>query len=407
MRNQTPNCIDQLDLRSAVRDHAARRNLKDSRSPAPTSHARSEQAGRETFSNGLDLYEKTPEASSREKQCKIPAAGKLRDSELEANPASLLASSLGPHSSGDEESGGEESSGEESVGEESRETEIDYDDLFDTPAFFAEVDSSPSDCSTDDRESGGEAVFPALHHAARLGRLESVKRFVNRGADVNSRNHRYRTPLHECAKNGHLPIARFLIRKGADPNARDEFRATPLHKASLLDAPSRGAETAGLLIRSGARLEACDELGEMPLHKAARMGNEGVALRLIEAGSSTEQTGGVDTTPLHLAVDSKHSLAVVRVLVGKGADPEARDVMEETPLHRAASNASAPEVIECLIGAGAAANARNVLGDTPLDLATPNKSSNRQTRTVLRSFGAKRSEELSDTVVTPSGELDP
>lgn len=47
-------------------------------------------------------------------------------------------------------------------------------------------------------------------------------------ANVNARDHRFRTALHIAASFGRSQVCKYLIEKGADPNANDEQGKTPL-----------------------------------------------------------------------------------------------------------------------------------------------------------------------------------
>ncbi len=59
----------------------------------------------------------------------------------------------------------------------------------------------------------------ALHHAARNGDLEIVKRLVGHGADVNATSDNEHFPLYCAAGHGHAETTRFLLEGGADPKA--------------------------------------------------------------------------------------------------------------------------------------------------------------------------------------------
>jgi len=432
MHNQTPNSIDQMNLRPAVRSHAEQHDLQDRMDRSAARRTGGKQAGTETVSNGLDLYEDTPESSPEEKRRGIPTDGKLRGNELEASPAPLLGSfrdpqglpgrscfdeepqERNPHGKNGpcgEEPCGENSCSESSCGKKERETGPTYSELFGKPALSSPQGSFPP-CSTTPDEQSSLSAASLLHYAARSGSLGLTKRCVDRGADVNCRDRVARTPLHRCASDGHAHVLKFLIEEGADPNARDEKERTPLHWAALRYGFSGGAKAARQLIEAGARLEVRDEDGKTPLHEAAWERHKGVARRLVKAGANVEATDKKDRTPLHLVAlslwqeSSRRNSTITRMLADRGADVEARDESGDTPLHAAASTARVPEVAESLIATGAVVNSEDRFGRTPLDRVIPrSEKANRRMRRVLRSFGAKRSSELSDTVVTPSGEL--
>jgi len=91
--------------------------------------------------------------------------------------------------------------------------------------------------------------------------LESVKIFVNVGADVRQRNSREETALHGAADRGADSIVQFLVDRGAELNVKSKQNFTPLDvamgKSSLLQLPVPKPTTVTLLKKLGA-LEAKD-----------------------------------------------------------------------------------------------------------------------------------------------------
>jgi hypothetical protein len=73
----------------------------------------------------------------------------------------------------------------------------------------------------------------AIHDAVTEGNIESVKRHLAAGADVNAGFLFGMTPLHLAAFEGHKEIVELLIAKGADVNGKDDGGVTPLHFAAL------------------------------------------------------------------------------------------------------------------------------------------------------------------------------
>ena len=55
--------------------------------------------------------------------------------------------------------------------------------------------------------------------ASRHGHLEVSRVLVDRGADVNAREKKHRTPLYLSAYNGHLEVVKLLLERGADVHA--------------------------------------------------------------------------------------------------------------------------------------------------------------------------------------------
>ena len=99
-------------------------------------------------------------------------------------------------------------------------------------------------------------------------RLETLRKLIADGTDVNARTADGGTPLHDAAMWGHRDIAELLLSKGADVNAKDGNGMTPLHIAANGD----HAKLAALLIAKGrgGRFE-----GRERLDAAARGGMSG------------------------------------------------------------------------------------------------------------------------------------
>jgi ankyrin repeat protein len=58
-----------------------------------------------------------------------------------------------------------------------------------------------------------------LHEAARSGRIDKVRNYLQTGHAVNARDPRFGlTPLHYAVRNGHVEIAKLLISGGAGLN---------------------------------------------------------------------------------------------------------------------------------------------------------------------------------------------
>ena len=79
-------------------------------------------------------------------------------------------------------------------------------------------------------------------------------------------------------------------------------------------------------------------------------------------------------TPLRMAcmtfqeTGPRRDVALVRLLLARGATVNVANVRDETPLHAAATGL-ATEIVEVLLAADADIHARDARGDTPLDLA--------------------------------------
>lgn len=70
----------------------------------------------------------------------------------------------------------------------------------------------------------------ALHWSCFEGYLEVTKLLLQRGVDVNVVGSNRRTPLFDSCDNGHLSVIKLLLEQGADVNVVDNDGWTPLHR---------------------------------------------------------------------------------------------------------------------------------------------------------------------------------
>lgn len=172
-----------------------------------------------------------------------------------------------------------------------------------------------------------------MHNAAMIGDLAKLKRLVESGWNINSRDDEGWTPLIVAGYYGHPEAVRFLIENGAAVNARSYVhRFTPLIIASL----NGHTDIVELLVAAEADLDVTEgKLGE---------------------------------TALMLATEKGHT-DIVRNLLDAGADPNVKDLRGFTALIKASSEGYG-EIVEMLLQAGAGVNDCEENGATSLTLAS-------------------------------------
>jgi ankyrin repeat protein len=192
------------------------------------------------------------------------------------------------------------------------------------------------------------AAERAVADAARRGDVDSLKKLLQGGADVNTAEGDGRTALHFAAERGDAMLAETLIVAGANVEAGTRIgRYTPLHVAS------RGGhlEVVEALLRAHADPNAATtNSGATPLHLAAGSGNPDVVRALIRAGADAnarETTWG--QTPLIFAASRGHA-EVIRALVEAGADPSATALAVDTAELEKADEAANKRIAEMLEG---------------------------------------------------------
>ena len=198
-------------------------------------------------------------------------------------------------------------------------------------------------------QQGANIAESPLYIAERGNNVEMVRLLIEHGASVNKRDFFGGTPLAEALNSHAEDTAKLLLEKGADPNGTDGF-----HRSSLFIASANGSpEIVGVLLDKGADPNIRDDSGATPLHEAmwgilrgGRRSNAPVAL-----------SPGKNQNP--------DTLAVVTLLLDKGADINARTKEGATPLLNALAWGQS-DVARLLIQRGADVNLKNKQGDSPL-----------------------------------------
>jgi uncharacterized protein len=189
-----------------------------------------------------------------------------------------------------------------------------------------------------------------LNIAATFGPVEMVALVLETGVDIERPGRDGLRPLHNAVITGSREIVRFLIGKGAKVNSRDSRGRTPL----LWFAAIAGSdiEIAKLLLAAGAgpEIEETDDLLRA-LDFAAINGNLELAKLLLTAGSDVNrrQSRFWGETALMHAIFHDH-LEMVQLLITHGADVNLANKQGQSPLHYAAGK---PEMRRLLIDAGA------------------------------------------------------
>ena len=244
---------------------------------------------------------------------------------------------------------------------------------------------------------GGGGGLTALVFAAREGDLESARRLIAAGADVNQQTEYGWTPLLTAVDNRNYAVARLLIEHGADVNRANKGGWTPLYLATdnrnieggdypVPKADIDHLEMIRLLLEKGAdpNLRIKDntltrtiftmqwfyEDGATPFLRAAQSSDTELMKLLLAHGADPKIATNHGDTALTAAagigwvdgVTYEHSpkanVEAVRMLLDLGLDPNAANAEGRTPLMGAALKGRT-EVITLLVERGARLDARD------------------------------------------------
>ena len=201
---------------------------------------------------------------------------------------------------------------------------------------------------------GGVVSADPLHDAAQVGDIDTLKRLLSSGADVNARTISGTTVLMTAARYGHEAIVSALLAAGADVNALDDGRT------ALNSAVQNGHEAiVSALLAAGTDPNAKRRGdGATALSSAVQNGHEAMFSALLAAGADP------DATALRLAAQNGHE-AIVSALLAAGADPGAAALIVATYSGHEA-------IVSALLAAGTDPNAKLNDGRTALSLAVQN-----------------------------------
>ena len=107
--------------------------------------------------------------------------------------------------------------------------------------------------------------FTALHLAAKLGQEDRVKILLEKGANIELKDHKGNTALHLASSKGHLEVMQVLLdqNKGLNRMKNDKGRS-PLHCAALF-----GQIDGVRMLLEEKLVNQPDKCGMTPLHLAA------------------------------------------------------------------------------------------------------------------------------------------
>jgi ankyrin repeat protein len=175
----------------------------------------------------------------------------------------------------------------------------------------------------------------ALLGAAQAGDLAGVRRALEQGAPIESRDADGRTPLLLATHGNHLPVVLLLIERGADVNAQDKQR-----DSAFLLAGARGyTEIVRATLRAGANLASTNRYGGTALIPACHHGHLETVRLLLTTPIDVDHVNHLGWTALLEAVilgdGGPTHQQIVRLLLARKAQPNLADREGVTPLRHA------------------------------------------------------------------------
>jgi ankyrin len=183
-------------------------------------------------------------------------------------------------------------------------------------------------------EDGSEDGNSAIHLAVIHGQDKITRWLIDNGVCVNITNSKGITPLLYATRYGYTNLVQTLVENGANVNCHTSClnNATPLHIAVL----KNNEDVIKTLLKSGADPTLFCSYNQTPLHWASAYGNL-QSLKIMEtygADLSIQMNDESGYQAIHLAAGSGH-MTVVEWFLEKGISVECPSKLGFTPLHLA------------------------------------------------------------------------
>jgi len=178
-----------------------------------------------------------------------------------------------------------------------------------------------------------KAAYSGLHAAAAHGDAATIKALATKGAPIDARDARGRTPLHVAAHGGAHNAMRALVAAGANPNTPENDR----YDIVTIAAVANDVPTLKLALELGCSAKNITSRWDgTALIAAAHLGHAEVVRTLIQAGAPLDHVNNLGWTAVIESIvlgdgGARHT-DTLRALVQAGANINLADRNRQTPL---------------------------------------------------------------------------
>ena len=189
--------------------------------------------------------------------------------------------------------------------------------------------------------------------AAEQGQLDTLKKCLDDGVDINVTNRQGRTAIINASLNKHYECVSFLINAGADIDKQDQTCFNPF----LLSCLNNDLTLLRLVLPANPNLDLLTRFGGVGITPASEKGHVEIVRELLEKTEiNVNHTNFVGWTPLLEAIvlndGGEKQQQIVKLLLENGANPHMTDKYGKKPLELAKEKGYT-EIAALLVAAGA------------------------------------------------------